>query len=56
MDSKILTEFSSDMFAETQNSPLIDYYHQPPSYSTQNLSKGKQKKSRDLFRLTWFYT
>ncbi|KAF2899506.1 hypothetical protein ILUMI_06664 [Ignelater luminosus] len=40
VDSKILTEFSSDMFAETQNSPLMDYYHQPPSYSTQNLSKN----------------
>jgi len=43
VDSKILTEFSSDMFAEMQNSPLMDYYHQAStslSYTTQNLSKS----------------
>ncbi|KAF5286704.1 hypothetical protein FQA39_LY16187 [Lamprigera yunnana] len=42
MDTKILTEFSSDMFGEMANSPIMDYY-QPPtniSFNTQNLSKS----------------
>ncbi|XP_018331888.1 transcription initiation factor TFIID subunit 7 [Agrilus planipennis] len=44
-ESKLLTEFSSEMFREMQNSPLLqdcmDYYQQQPSvsYSTQPLSK-----------------
>lgn len=44
INSKIYTEFSSEMFGEIANSPLMDYYHPPPpsniQYSTQNLSKS----------------
>lgn len=47
-ETKILTEFSSDMFGEIQSSPsmmreVVDYYQQPPpsvSYTTENLSRN----------------
>lgn len=47
-ETKMLTEFSSDMFGEMQSSPsmmrdVVDYYQQPPpsvSYTTQNLSRN----------------
>ncbi|KAF5287056.1 hypothetical protein FQR65_LT12357 [Abscondita terminalis] len=41
MDAKILTEFSSDMFGEMANSPMMDYY-QPPTnipFNPHNLTK-----------------
>lgn len=46
-NSKLLTEFTSDMFRDMQNSPSLmqemDYYQQPStniSYAEQNLSKS----------------
>lgn len=47
-EAKMLTEFSSDMFGDMQNSPsmlrdCVDYYQQPPpsvSYATHNLSRN----------------
>ncbi|XP_022915644.1 transcription initiation factor TFIID subunit 7 [Onthophagus taurus] len=56
VDTKTLTEFSSDMFRAINNSPSImqemDYYQQTPSiinYTTQNLSKvGIEQRLEEL--------
>lgn len=56
-DSKILTEFSSEMFNDSQNSPPsmlqnIDFYNSSPSsipYSNQNLSRSAiERRLEDL--------
>lgn len=57
-NSKLLTEFTSDMFREIQNSPSLmqemDYYQQSTSnisYSEQNLSKGSIMSRLDELQL-----